>query len=138
MSQVDPEDRRKHLEFTQGVIARLAQSSFLIKGWAITVLTGLFWLLLESKSCSLRQALVPLAPALVFWLLDSYYLAQERRFRDHFKRVANGEVQEPFGMAPPSMSWCDYGKALCSRTVVPLYLLSLMGVALLWWGGVCR
>jgi len=135
---VDPEDRRKHLEFIQNVVARLAQSSFLIKGWATTVISGLFWLLLEREECSLRQALVPLAPAIIFWLLDGYYLAQERRFRDLFMKVARGLVEEPFAMSPPPMGWCDYAKALFSRTVVPLYLLPMVGVALLWWGGVCR
>ena len=138
MERVAPEDRRKHLEFIQNVIARLAQSSFLIKGWATTVLSGLFWLLLERKACSLRQALVPLAPAIIFWLLDGYYLAQERRFRDLFTKVAKGLVEEPFAMSPPPMGWRDYTKALFSRTVVPLYLLPLVGVVLLWWSGVCR
>ncbi len=138
MGQVDPEDRRKHLEFIQGVVARLAQNSFLIKGWATTVFTGVFLLLLKSDLCSVRQVAVLLAPTLVFWLLDGYYLAQERRFRDHFTRVARGEVQDPFNMTPPPVGWCDYGRVLFSRTVVPIYLLSLVGVVLLWWGGVCR
>jgi hypothetical protein len=36
------ENKRKHLEFIQGVITRMNTSSFLIKGWTITLVSALF------------------------------------------------------------------------------------------------
>ena len=38
----DPEDRRKHLEFVQAVIARLSQSSATAKGWSLTIAGAAF------------------------------------------------------------------------------------------------
>jgi hypothetical protein len=34
------ESELKHLEFIQGVIARLANNSFLLKGWSVTLVAG--------------------------------------------------------------------------------------------------
>ena len=35
-------DKLKHLEFIQGVINRMGQNSFLIKGWTVTLVAALF------------------------------------------------------------------------------------------------
>ena len=36
------EKKLKHLEFIQNVILRMNNNSFLIKGWAITLISALF------------------------------------------------------------------------------------------------
>jgi hypothetical protein len=36
------DDHRKHLEFIQGVVTRLANNQFLIKGWSLTVAAALY------------------------------------------------------------------------------------------------
>ena len=36
------EQKMKHLEFIQNVITRMNSNSFLIKGWAITLVSALF------------------------------------------------------------------------------------------------
>ena len=36
------EDFRKHLEFVQSTISRMASNSFLLKGWSVTLAAGLF------------------------------------------------------------------------------------------------
>ena len=36
------ENKLKHLEFIQNVINRMANTSFLLKGWSITIIAGLF------------------------------------------------------------------------------------------------
>ena len=36
------EDKRKHLELVQGVINRMAGNSFMLKGWAVTLVAGIF------------------------------------------------------------------------------------------------
>lgn len=36
------ERRLKHLEFVQAVINRMANTSFMLKGWSITIIAGLF------------------------------------------------------------------------------------------------
>lgn len=73
------EDTTKHLEFVQGVIARMGSNSFLLKGWTVTLTSALF--ALAAKDARPLFVLVALFPALSFWGLDAYYLRQERLFR---------------------------------------------------------
>ena len=76
----------KHLEMIQGVISRLAGDSFMLKGWSITLVTGL--LALSAGGTNERYAILALFPALCFWGLDAYYLRQEKLFRALHGRVA--------------------------------------------------
>ena len=36
------EKKLKHLELVQGVISRMANNSFMLKGWAVTLVAGIF------------------------------------------------------------------------------------------------
>ncbi|MFE3450265.1 hypothetical protein ACFXJ8_15140 [Nonomuraea sp. NPDC059194] len=72
-------DRIKHLEFIQAVIARLGTSSFLIKGWVLTIAAAIFAVLANRLETGI--AVVALVPLVAFWLLDGYFLWQERLFR---------------------------------------------------------
>jgi hypothetical protein len=70
--------KEKHLDFVQRVIKRMGQNSFLIKGWIITLVSVLF--ALAAKDSNQKFVIVAFFPTVVFWLLDSYYLYQERLF----------------------------------------------------------
>ena len=76
----------KHLEFIQSTITRMNQNSFQIKGWMITLVSAL--LALYASSEKVVYILIAIVPAIVFWLLDAYYLQQERRFRGVYNDVA--------------------------------------------------
>lgn len=80
------ESKVAHLTLIQGVIARLAQNSFALKGWAVLLLSGLFGL--AAAGTEIRLAYVAYIPCIVFWLLDAYYLRQERLFRSLYDDVA--------------------------------------------------
>lgn len=73
------ENKRKHLEMIQGVVNRLAQSSFLLKGWSVLLVSALFALAAGGS----QPLFVYLAyfPVIAFWVLDGYFLWQERLFR---------------------------------------------------------
>ncbi|MFF6913620.1 hypothetical protein [Streptomyces sp. NPDC012466] len=92
------EQRLKHLEMLQSVIARLGNNSFLIKGWCIT-LSGVF-VAVADRSRGCETVPVALALAVGFWLLDGYYLRQERLFRALYERVVSdgGDLPPPFTM----------------------------------------
>ncbi len=86
---VTPEEasrRLKRLEMIQGIIARMAQNSFAIKAWATTFCSAL--LALSAKDGKAPFALLAVAPALIFWGLDAYYLSLERRYRALYERAA--------------------------------------------------
>jgi hypothetical protein len=71
-----PENKLKHLEFIQSVIDRLSGNSFLLKGWGVTLVAGLF--ALAAKDSNPKYVVVAYLPVLVFWLIDGYFLSKER------------------------------------------------------------
>ena len=75
----------KHLEMVQGVINRMASNSFMLKGWAVTLVAGIF--ALASKGTDKLYFLIAYIPIVVFWGLDSYYLLQERLYRALYNKV---------------------------------------------------
>ena len=75
----------KHLEFIQGIISRLAKNSFALKGWAVTLVAGVFTLAV--KDADKLFCLIAYAPIIVFWGLDSFYLSLERRYRNLYNEV---------------------------------------------------
>ena len=81
------DDKRKHLEFIQGVINRHNSNSFRIKGWAITITAAILALTGTIKEPSLGSTIM-------FWILDSMFLANERSFVSLYNCVANGDKLE--------------------------------------------
>lgn len=82
------EPKEKHLEFLQDVITRHNSNSFMIKGWTITICTAVYTL-----AGTLNQAfisLIALVPISVFWVLDSFYLSNERCYVSLYNAVVNG------------------------------------------------
>lgn len=81
------ENKIKHLEMLQGIINRMAANSFTLKGWAVTLVTGIF--ALSGKSPDKMYFLVAFLPIIVFGALDGYYLSQERLYRALYDKVRN-------------------------------------------------
>ena len=83
------ENKINHLQMIQGVINRMASNSFALKGWAVTLVAGIF--ALASRDSDKLYFLVSYIPCVVFWGLDSYYLLQERLYRALYNDVRNKE-----------------------------------------------
>lgn len=79
------ENKNKHLELIQGVINRMSSNSFALKGWAVTLVAGLF--AIASKDARYIFFIITYIPIVLFWGLDSYYLLQERRYRSLYDKV---------------------------------------------------
>lgn len=124
----DPEreDRNKHLEFIQAIVARLANDSFLMKGWAITISGAFFGFAVERRSW--RLAALALLPVLGFWFLDSYFLWQERLFRCLYDGVRKSDPQvERFSMDTTYLKRTQrWVGSFRSITLVPFYGLILL------------
>ncbi|MEU2283390.1 hypothetical protein ABZ614_15940 [Streptomyces sp. NPDC013178] len=114
-------DEIKHLEFVQAVVARLGNGSFLIKGWTVTVSGVFFGVLVNHLSWKLAAA--GLIPVLGFWLLDSYYLRQERLFRKLYDEVRGRTAGvPPFSMnVQPYLAGVSWRRVALSRTMVNFY-----------------
>lgn len=79
-------DRKiKHLEMVESTINRMSQNSFMLKGWAITLLVGIF--ALSAQATDKRFILIIYIPLFAFWFLDSFYLQVERKYRTLYKKV---------------------------------------------------
>ncbi len=68
----------------------MAANSFLLKGWAVTLVAALF--ALASVNSREQFAYVALLPAIIFWWLDAYYLRQERLFRELYDAVRKAAI----------------------------------------------
>lgn len=78
----------KEIDTIQSVIKRMSHNSFLIKGWTITLVVVA--LLLKGTQDHVFLAIIPL---FTFWLLDSYFLRQERLYRKLYEWVIENRLQ---------------------------------------------
>lgn len=100
----EQDDKKKHLEFLQLALNRMASNSFILKGWNITLVVGLFALSLKDLSSSYLY--LAILPALAFWGLDAYYLRQERLFRALYNSVRKTKRKDidPYSFDTKSVS----------------------------------
>lgn len=59
------EKKLKHLEMIQAVINRMANNSFMLKGWTVTLVAGIF--ALASKDADKMYFLIAYIPLIIFW-----------------------------------------------------------------------
>ena len=78
----------QYFTIIQDVINRMAQNSFLIKAWAVTLIATIFILTFSIVNILIFGVL--LAITIIFWALDSYYLKLERVYR----RLYQTKVEE--------------------------------------------
>ena len=84
------DDKINHLNIIQSIVARMANNSFLLKGWAVTLASALF--ALSAKDSNPSFAFVAVVPVTILWMLDAYYLKQERVYRRLYDSVRRGDV----------------------------------------------
>jgi hypothetical protein len=110
------------MEFIQAVITRMNSNSFLIKGWMITLVSALF--ALAAKDANVRYVLVAYIAIPAFWILDAFYLSQERQYRALYDEVrSKTEDQIDFSMDAfrYNIGRNRWIAALFSRTLVGIY-----------------
>lgn len=125
------ENKLKHLEFIQSVINRMSANSFLLKGWGVTLVAALF--ALAANDPNTRYVVVAYLPVLVFWLIDGYFLSQERSFRALYNEIRKKKDDEiDFSMDVGNLSGGRNGWAqtFFARTLV-LFYVSLIIIMLI-------
>jgi len=127
------ENKLKHLEFIQGVINRMGQNSFLLKGWAVTLVAGLF-AFANTQDMDYRLISIALIPTIFFWLLDGYFLWQEKLFRklyDNVRKKGDGEFIDfsmnvkPFESEVSSWIW------ICFSNTLRLFYLPIIAIIII-------
>lgn len=70
---------QSYLNILQGIITRLATNSASCKTWCISLISAILVVIADKNKPN--YAWITLLPIILFFFLDSYYLAQERSFR---------------------------------------------------------
>ena len=129
---------QKHLEINQNVIMRMGENSRSCKIWCVTLVAAVLVLVAETGDAN--HALIALGPTVLFYVLDSYYLALERGFRrslDSFVwRLHEGSayshelfIVDFIGSIPRGTLWAMF----MSFSVLPFYSVVFATVLLAWW-----
>jgi hypothetical protein len=130
--KIDGEEQTVQLEHLHSIIERLASNSFVIKGWAITIVSG--FLGFSIKDAKPAIAFVGLIPCLLFWIMDAYYLAGERYFRNSYNDV----LKDPsLGTAPlvgQMFRRAEFFHAISTPVLAVLYLTLILCCTLLGMG----
>lgn len=86
------ENRVKHLEMIEDVIERMGNNSFQLKGWAVTLVTIIGTL--AAQGSDKRFFALAFVPLVAFWLLDTYYLQLERKYKILYRNAKDCKVTE--------------------------------------------
>ena len=125
------ENKHKHLEFIQTVINRMAGNCFLLKGWAITLVAALF--ALSAKDTNHNYFLIAYFPVIIFWILNGYFLTQERLFRalyNHVRKLDESKIDFSMDTKNFQTNENSWLRSIFSQTLVIFYL-TLVGVMLI-------
>ncbi len=125
-----------HLTILQGVIQRMAENSRSCKVWCVTLVSAI--LVLVARTGEPHHALLALAPALLFFLLDAYYLALERAFRKSWEAFVDKlhsddlATADLYAVKPTGMGIGLVGACMRSFSVWLFYAVLLATIALAW------
>lgn len=129
------ENKRSHLEMIQGIVNRLSQNSFLLKGWSVVLVSAL--MALAAKDSNLVFILLAYLPAFAFWFLDGYFLWQERLFRklyDYVRQLKDDEINYSMDLSVVKNNNDDLFKAILSKTLILFHgviIIALIAVMIL-------
>lgn len=122
----------KEIDLIQGLITRMANNSFLLKGWCISLVAVLLALTKDTiVATDLKYFnLVLIFPVIAFWYLDAYFLHKERCYRRLYNwTIANRMTSEDFLY---NLDYTRFEKEekstlimMFSKTLLPLYGLVL-------------
>ncbi|WP_299124521.1 hypothetical protein [uncultured Tenacibaculum sp.] len=97
-------------------------NSFLIKGWTITLVSALF--ALAAKDSNSLYVLLTYIPTPIFWILDGFYISQERQYRDLYTKIAQTkETDIDFSLDASDFNKDrnTWGSGILSKTLIPFY-----------------
>ena len=118
----------EHLKMTQAVIDRLNRNSFWLKTLSVTLIVSAMILVAIQDEKYPIVFLMPITLVLGFWILDGYFLWQERLFRKVYDeiRVQSDTVFEMNPMKHKNKPKCSWLSAIFSPTLVIFYLVELV------------
>jgi len=137
------ESKIKHLEFIQNIITRMNSNSFMLKAWTITLVSALF--ALATNGSNMDYVLVSYIAIPVFWILDGFYISQERQYRSLYAEVAKknqSEIDFSLDATKYNEGKNNWISGILSKTLIPFYGISVIATLIVmflikWYGKAC-
>lgn len=120
-----------HLGIMQSVIQRMASNSASSKAWCVTLVSAI--LVIVADKGKPQYTWIAVIPTLLFFVLDAYYLALEKGFRNAYNSFINklhSEVlsaADLFVVVPQGGLFGLFAKSILSFSVWPFYA-TLLGM----------
>ncbi|MCG3025927.1 hypothetical protein ACLGAE_07955 [Helicobacter pylori] len=143
MDNHNPTDREKdrakilieELKILQGVINRMAQNSLECKKWTLALAVCVLSLKIEAISHLYGLCVLGVLLA-CFYLLDAYYLTQERLFREQYQWLIKNRLQtdERLFEVFPAHQTCRCAQFLCAMRSFSLFPYWVLGLCLVVYG----
>jgi hypothetical protein len=123
--------RVAHLNMIQGIIGRMSGFSAAAKNFCVTISAVIIGFALQRQVAMLGYAVV--AVIVIFYIMDTYYLVLEKRYRTLYEEVAARDFSDAaqLSLKPPSWSYDTITAAGCSTSVIIFYVIPLIGVVIL-------
>lgn len=135
----------KEIDLIQACIIRMAQNSFMVKGWLISLIAVVFALLPENFNIKLL-CIVGLVVSGCFWYLDGFFLKMEKLYRWKYEWVICNRLESDsfcYDLNPYNTEMWVHGsdgkckeepaviEIMFTKTIFPLYLPIFATVILL-------
>jgi hypothetical protein len=133
-SGINSQAVQSHLTITQSVIQRMATNSSSCKAWCITVVSAI--LVIVADKGKPQYAFLAVIPNVLFLVLDTYYLALEKMFRnsynDFIDKLHKNKINSSdlFAVTPRGKLCKTFFKSLLSFSIWPFYLTLLIMIIL--------
>lgn len=134
MEKFNGENKIAHMQMIQGIINRMGWNLFYLRGWAITLLAGLFAIstsdVLNVKNWALLLFFILL---LLFWVYDAYFLSLERKYRGLYDKVRQlPEEKIDFSMNIWEFkTHADKTICACLFSATLLWFYGILGIAMI-------
>lgn len=125
------QDKISHLQMIQSVIDRMGKNSFSLKGWSVGVMVAIYAFAGQNYN---KAVIVTLIPLIIFWILDSYYLMLERKYRrlyDEIRKKDNDKIDFDMNFNNVSLKMneikkFEYARNIFSKTEWPFYAVCIL------------
>ena len=103
----------------QGVVNRMSVNSFLLKGWTVVIVAALF--ALAAAQTKILFVYVAFFPSIAFWILDGFFLREERLFRalyNHVRSLSEDAIDFSMDTGPMADNIQSWGSVTMSKTLL--------------------
>ena len=129
------EKQFKALDYIESLIQSMRKCSFRCKEFAILICSAFLTIFATINPTPKIMIILCVPILMIFWIMDSFYLAKERVFRKEYKRIAtlkNVLDVNPLLFSTKSINPIkDYIKALFCSFSTSLFYLTLIVISLI-------